>query len=964
MFSLVFSLAFLFLALMAVGIGVLKGRKYTWHLSAARIIVLVLSVIVSIAISALIAWFGGGALIDIIKDAMAGNQLSNLMELIPTLPALVRAIIAAVVASSVFVPVLLIVKGIANRCASVPIAKLLLKIGKKKDEQTVEAEATAETAEAAEQTAEAEEAAEVVEVKMSKKQKRFAPFKSTHKFDALGAALGAVCSLFFVIAFLSPFVGNMSLANNAVKMAAGSPDKMIATVVEISDAAAENAGAKTVRVLGGGLIYKGLTTYPVNGEVVSMDKEVKLVGSFVSALSNISNNKISNKEKADSLRDVCASFEEAKVVPMIMSDLLSAAADDWSQGKEFCDIPLPPLGEQFDPVVIDFVVVMKDSNYETVSEDISTMLKVVALLVEHDAIESTKGDNGGLGMFENEELVSAVMLEFLNNERLSSLSTSMTNVAISLFADNLNMLSDNEALYNGFIDDMAVVYEEVHYESNNDHKVEWLATEIYNIYDRYGMSISKGVAHCIAIDMIDDESVTDKEGVKNFFAPHKHTVQPISASGSVEVSYIASSKTEERDALEFIDAIIARTNKDMSEEELKAIVAEELCKLEIADDLSADDIEEISAEIAEELIEDIQNESLNYKKAEFADAKAIGEISEIVTADELKISAKNITDKEKEAHALANIFKKLLILVEDVTNFGSSDVERIIVDLGPVFDAFSDSETVGGEVAKHILIGTLQSKTVIKNTGLTVASATDIARTMTDGKANGESYTTLMKSLGKTVEIIRISGESGDTTAAVTELMKELTPTSSKTLQTLSTPDMVKEYGVSDQSAKPVADMFSDMFGNMSKVTEEKDLTDEEYEKEAQAVNDMMNIAMSASQSNGKKTFGKGEDSATGITAEEFVNRATESVVVTETLVNSVYEGGEEAKSDPLATGEKLSQQEQTEMVEALDAKWKAQLASSNDATANEECKKQLTAIAAVVNLEIAFDSDSVVAVG
>ncbi len=963
MFSLVFSLAFLFLALVAVGIGVLKGRKYTWHLSAARIIALLLSVIVSIVISALIAWFGGGALVDMLKELMAGNEklsgFAQMIDLIPTLPALVRAIVAAVVASSVFLPIFLIVKGIINRCASVPIAKLLLKIGKKKEE--IPAQAEAEVAEEATEEA-AEQAAEVVEVKMSRKKKRLLPFKSTHKFDALGAALGGVCSLFFVIAFLSPFVGNMSLINNAVKTASGSDDEIIALAVEISDAAAENAGAKTVRVLGGGLIYKGLTTYPVNGEVIAMDKEVELMGSFLSALTNISNDDITNKEKADSLREVCTSFEQAKVVPMIISDLLSAAADDWSQGEEFCGIALPSIGEQFDPVVTDFVVIMKDSTYETVSEDISTMLKVVALLVEHDALESTKGDNGGLGMFEDEELVSAAMLEFLNNERLASLSASMTNVAISLFADNLNMLSDNEAIYNGFIDDMAAVYEEVHNEDDNAHKVDWLATEIYNIYDRYGMSISEGVAHCIAIDMIDDESVTDKEGVKNFFAPHKHTVQPISASGSVEVSYISSSNVEERDALEFIDTIIARANKDISEEELQAIVAEELRKLEIAEDLTDEDIEEISAEIANELIDDIKNESLSYKKAEFADAEDIGEISSIVTADELKISAKNITDKEKEAHALANIFKQLLVLVEDVTNFGSSDVERIIVDLGPVFDAFSDSETVGGDIAKNILMGTLQSKTVIKNTGLTVASATDIARTMSDGKANGESYTTLMKSLGKTVEIIRISGESGDTTAAVTELMKELTPTSSKTLQTLSTPDMVKEYGVSDQSAEPVADMFSDMFGNMSKVKEEKNLTDEEYEKEAQAVNDMMNIAMSAGQSDKKNTFG--EDSATGITAGEFVDRAIGSVVVTETLVNSVYEGGEEAKSDPLATGETLSQEEQDEMLEALDAKWKAQLATSNDEAANEQYKKELTAIGAVVNLGIGFDGDSVVGIG
>lgn len=943
MFSLIFALFFLFLALVAAGIGLLRGRKYTWHLSTARIIVLILSVTVSIVISDLISWYAGGTLIDLVKDATAGTAVSELMEVIPTLPAFVRALISAVMASVIFIPILLTVKKIINRFACVPIAKLLLKIGKKKEDEAVITE-------------------ETPKIKMSKKKRRLLPFKSAHKFDALGSVLGAVCGLLFLIVLLSPLVGGISFANNIVKMASGSSDQTVATVVEISDAAAENLGAKSVRVLGGGLVSRGLTTYPVNGEMVNMDKEVELVGSFVAALSNISNDNISNEETANSLRGVCTSLEQAKVIPMIIADLISAAADDWSQGEDFCDIALPSFGEQLDPVVNDFVIIMKDVNYETVSADLSSMLRVVALVVEHDGIGQSNNDDGGLGFFENEELVSGMIFEFLDNERLAPLATSVTNVAISLFADNLNMPSDNDALYNGFIDDMEAVYREVHGEEDNAHKTEWLANEIYTIYDRYGISISKGVAHCIAIDMIDDEAVTDKEGIKNFFAPHDHGLQNVSATGRFEISYLSGPTVEERDATELIDAIAMRANKNTSEEELKAIVAEELGALEITDALSDADVEEISAAIAEELIEDIKNESLSYDNAEFADAKAIGEISAVVTADELKIAVKTISDKEKESKALASVFKNLLVLVEDVVNAGSSDVERIIVDLGPVFDAFSASETVGAEATKNILTGTLQSRTVTKNTGLTVASATDIAQTINDGTAEGETYTTLMKSLGNTVEIIRVSSESGDTTETVTELMKDMTPTSAQTLQKLSTPDMVKTYGVSNQSAEPVADMFSDMFGNMSKAKQDKNMTDEEYEKEAKAVNDMMSIAMSAGQSNEKSTFG--ENSVTGVTPTEFVNRATDSQIISETLVNKVYNGGDEAKVDPLAIEKQLSEEEKTEMIEAIDASWKTQLENSNDAAANEKHKQVLTSIAAVVNIQISFDANGVVAVG
>jgi hypothetical protein len=122
----------------------------------------------------------------------------------------------------------------------------------------------------------------------------------------------------------------------------------------------------------------------------------------------------------------------------------------------------------------------------------------------------------------------------------------------------------------------------------------------------------------------------------------------------------------------------------------------------------------------------------------------------------------------------------------------------------------------------------------------------------------------------------------------------------------------------------------------------------------------MMSIAMSAGSSGSTSTFG--ENSATNITATEFVDRAAGSVVISETLVNTVYGEEESAKVDPLASNRTLSDDEKGELVGAIDAKWQTQLETSNDEAANAEYQKVLTSVASIVNVNIAFTAGGVVA--
>ena len=215
--------------------------------------------------------------------------------------------------------------------------------------------------------------------------------------------------------------------------------------------------------------------------------------------------------------------------------------------------------------------------------------------------------------------------------------------------------------------------------------------------------------------------------------------------------------------------------------------------------------------------------------------------------------------------------------------------------------------------------------------------------------------------MGNTVTIIeKTTKEDEDATESINDLIKDMTPASAEVLKTLSTPETMKNYGVPDKSAAPVSEMLADLFGNMATAKEEG-MSDEQYAKEAAAIKDLLNLAMSVGKSDDKNIFG--ENSATGISADEYIDRAKESTIIKKTVINAAYvNGGDTAKTDPLNTGDMLSESEKADFISALDSKWKTQLSESNDAAANAEFQKLLSSIAIIVNVDITISGDSVTA--
>ena len=133
-------------------------------------------------------------------------------------------------------------------------------------------------------------------------------------------------------------------------------------------------------------------------------------------------------------------------------------------------------------------------------------------------------------------------------------------------------------------------------------------------------------------------------------------------------------------------------------------------------------------------------------------------------------------------------------------------------------------------------------------------------------------------------------------------------------------------------------------------------MSDEQYNAEAKAMSDMMNVAMNFNSSKTSGMFGEG--SATGVEADEFVDNIFGSAVISSTVVDTVYKEGDDPQNDPLKFEKSLGGNDKDKLVDALNGKWAN---ATDEEKADEEYKKNYVALGALMNIELTFTADGIV---
>ena len=140
-------------------------------------------------------------------------------------------------------------------------------------------------------------------------------------------------------------------------------------------------------------------------------------------------------------------------------------------------------------------------------------------------------------------------------------------------------------------------------------------------------------------------------------------------------------------------------------------------------------------------------------------------------------------------------------------------------------------------------------------------------------------------------------------------------------METYITEDrLAEDYGLNEEQSETAAPLISDVFGYWNEPGVAEKMTEEESKKEAEALNDVMNLVTSASDKansgeSSKSVFG-GEDSVLGKSADETV----ETFMSSEALKHSLNKNSENGtlEDDPFGMGDMLVNDENNAETEDL----------------------------------------------
>lgn len=218
---------------------------------------------------------------------------------------------------------------------------------------------------------------------------------------------------------------------------------------------------------------------------------------------------------------------------------------------------------------------------------------------------------------------------------------------------------------------------------------------------------------------------------------------------------------------------------------------------------------------------------------------------------------------------------------------GDIKVEEVMGVVGNALSNFAATES-GKELVGTLVTGVLQSDKVCETMGITPGQATEIAGAIKDSGS--------LENLGETAKdvsnLMNVLGHLKDDSASAGEalspedfhtLISTMNDSSAALLRSLCTPEMLEKAGIPAESSKGIAHLLDDLLDGL--VTARKNWSDEAYQREADALYRVLQLAVGAKNGSGS-TF----EERFGMTPDKFIETLETSELLTTVLPASIDE--------------------------------------------------------------------------
>lgn len=907
MFGWIFSGVFLFFAALVILTGALKGRKYTWMYSVSRLIVVVLSVVVSVLIAKLVASLVGGLLYGVFTG-LVDSDMAEAMESMSTAKDLVKLVVTVILCPLLFYPIFLIIRGLMTLLVRPLVALLNLIVGaiakKSKKDKTAKKE------------------------KKPKKSKKNAP--TAEGGEEAPVALDAEAA----VTATADEKGKKK-KEKAVKKEKAPKKEKKAKKPGRKERKRQRYGASGPNPIGA--ICGAVCSFMVFCVfLIPLTGALDLAEGFVDLF-------VEQREIAEESEEDDSFGDGVMNVLLDIGDGLCNNAGtkivNYTGGK---------------PVYRWMISAKVDGERVYLEDELdfaATATGAMAFYENKEPAEAAEDIREIGPAFEETRLLPSVIAEFLSN-------------ASDAWSRGEEYMGMESPLTSDEADEMMETFEKDVWEALKNTDENTVKADVTSIANMFAAMVEHDATDVLEggdmLSMIDNQALTEK------------IFYEILANEQLEV---LAESTLDYGIKTTLDDLAVRSHMDGAYEdmmdELSAVSygsVESMAKAyeDILDRYCIPNDEDWT-QVAENVrsgmsIRNYVATNLVGSQAEFEAKTELVTIDDVIATHEGQGTAR-VTDAAVEAKKLAQALYQMSVVLDlepEEGTGGQWDMVALFPEFGPVLDALAVTEIIGYDETILFMTAFLQSPDICNGMKISTAGATSIATSIKNGTTPEGGFTPIMKSMGKTLDIVQKAAADNSETLKqedIQELLDTMDHTTAEILQTMSTPEMIKEYGgseVQDESAERISKMMGDIFVNFAAEKESGNMSEAQTEAESKAMTQMMNVMMSTGERNSESVFG--EDSVLGVDADEYVETMLNSTVMSNTLVETTYSNGEPEK-DPLKIGKALNSEEKSSLVSALNNQYQN---ASAEEKADADFQKKLYSTAAIMNVEVEITANGV----
>ncbi len=746
---------------------------------------------------------------------------------------------------------------------------------------------------------------------------------------------------------ISVYIGLASpVANGILESDILSADQevVVQEVLDTSVTPLDNGSLKVYRVLGGELAGNLLTDFKIDDKKIDFSKEMGAISSFACNIVSLGQTKFADYGEPQALVFIAVAdaFDESELLPTIAGEILYSATDKWLANETFLGAAKPTFGEM-DEIFAPFFetlleIIHTDSkNTKTLQADFHTVAEMVSVLAKNGVFAKMSDPDALMTALGSEGIVESLITTMGRNQSMKVLIPEVTNMGLRAVATTLGIPGDVSVVYGDFLNDVAGA---VNYAKGlqGQARDEQLSADLKKAFDEAGVPVDPEIIQCYAVsmskDLIDhtDKDRINADDVKAFFAVYAMSVtsaeaQQASDDSTEEIAFAGSF------ALEAAPELFAGTVYDgKTEEELlssgAAVLARaytELVSLDYTEDYAAQAVTILTDAYSDLLQNDEAGlaviSSVVLTKTVTKDAldataslKSADEmVTQKVTLDKMLIDSKAAAEKineetlANESKAIAVIFGTASELKRELDHSSEMKIEDVASSFGSILDALNQADSVGEDKTASLFTAVLQSETVRNAADLDMATATQMAQKATEGE--NVNYSQTMNAVSGSVTVLTKLGKDGEQVPEedLIALIRNINPQTAGMIEVYATPERIESYRVSPKYSSTSSELICAIFHHMANTS----MGEEQYEKEAKALNQVLTMALSAKDhSSESHLFTK--DGQNGIlpgSAEESVETFMSSGAICEALRKTMLdENGnvKEEKFDAFGVGSKI----------------------------------------------------------